>query len=313
MPDHRREITPTSDQRQSRDRMAIRLSFLAGLAMLVGKWIAWGLTGSSAILSDAAESVVHILGVGMAAYSVWLSHRPADEGHPYGHDKVTYFSAGAEGFLILLAAAYIMYEAVTVLLGEPQLRNLDAGVGIIALASFVNLALGLFLVRTGRKTDSLILVANGQHVLTDSWTSFGVFAGLGLALFTGWHILDPIVALIVAANIVWTGARLLRQSVAGLMDSSDPELDAIVRRTLNAETAERSLRYHEMRVRKSGSTVWVEFHLLFPPATTLEAAHRHATEIEQALSGALPPPVKVLSHLESIEEHDLAHGEALKH
>ena len=303
----------TQEQRHSHDRIAIRLSFVAGLGMLAGKWIAWGLTGSSAILSDAAESVVHILGVGMAAYSVWLSHRPADQGHPYGHDKVTYFSTGAEGSLILLAAAYIMYEAISMLLGEPQLRNLDAGAGIIALAAVINLALGLFLVRTGKNTGSLILVANGQHVLTDSWTSFGVFAGLGLALLTGWYVLDPIIALIVATNIVWTGTKLVRQSVAGLMDASDPELDAAVTHVLDAETRERSLRYHEMRARKSGSAVWVEFHLLFPPATTLEAAHRHATEIEQRLTRALPYPVKVLSHLETIEEHDVAHGEDLRH
>jgi cation diffusion facilitator family transporter len=306
-------VSMTPAQRQARDRNAIRLSFLAGICMLAGKWIAYGLTGSSAILSDAAESVVHILGVGMAAYSVWLSHRPADESHPYGHDKVTYFSAGAEGFLILVAAAYIMYEAITMLLGEPALRNLDSGVGIIALASVVNLVLGLYLVRTGRKTGSLILVANGQHVLTDSWTSFGVVAGLLLTLLTGWYILDPIIALIVAANIVWTGFKLVRQSVAGLMDASDPALDAAVRKVLDAETAARSLRYHERRARRSGSTTWVEFHLLFPPATTLEAAHRHATEIEQALSKALPAPVKVLSHLETLEAHDLAHGESLKH
>lgn len=306
-------VSLTLAQRQSHDRNAIRLSFLAGLCMLAGKWIAYGLTGSSAILSDAAESIVHILGVGMAAYSVWLSHRPADEGHPYGHDKVTYFSAGAEGFLILIAAAYIMYEATALLLGEPTLRNLDAGVGIIAVASAVNLALGLYLVRTGRRTGSLILVANGQHVLTDSWTSFGVCAGLGLALLTGWYILDPIIALIVATNIVWTGFKLVRQSVAGLMDASDPELDISVREILDVETAARGLRYHEMRARKSGSSVWVEFHLLFPPGTALETAHRHATEIEQRLTQSLPYPVKVLSHLETIEEHDLAHGEGLKH
>lgn len=301
------------EQRKSRDQTAIRLSLLAGLGMLAGKWIAWGLTGSSAILSDAAESIVHILGVGMAAYSVWLSHRPADEGHPYGHDKVTYFSAGAEGLLILLAAVYIMYEAITMLVGTPVLSNLDAGVGIIAAAGLINLTLGLFLVRTGRKTGSLILVANGQHVLTDSWTSFGVVAGLGLALLTGWTILDPIVAIIVAANIVWTGFGLLRQSVAGLMDARDPDLDAAVRRVLDAETAARSLRYHEMRARKSGSTVWVEFHLLFPPRTTLKEAHRHATDIEHILTRTLPAPVKVLSHLETIEEHDQAHGDELKH
>jgi cation diffusion facilitator family transporter len=293
--------------------LAIRISFAVGLAMLAGKWVAFGLTESAAILSDAAESVVHILGVGMAAYSVWLSHRPADANHPYGHDKVTFFSAGAEGFLILLAAAYIMYKSATTLLGAPELQNLDAGVGIIMAASVANLLLGLYLVRTGRQTGSLILVADGQHVLTDSWTSFGVVAGLGLALLTGWYVLDPIVAIMVAANIVWTGVKLVRQSVAGLMDASDPALDASVRRVLDAETAARSLRYHEMRARKSGSSVWVEFHLLFPPATTLEAAHRHATEIEQILTQALPHPVRVLSHLETIEEHDFAHGEDLKH
>jgi cation diffusion facilitator family transporter len=303
----------TRQQQASLDRIAIRFSFIAGLLMLAGKWTAWGLTGSSAILSDAAESVVHILGVAMAAYSVWLSHRPADEGHPYGHDRITYFSAGAEGALILFAAAYIMFEAVPKLLGEPELRNLDAGVAIIAAAAAANLGLGLFLIRTGRKTGSLILVANGQHVLTDSWTSFGVVAGLGLALLTGWTILDPIVAIIVAANIVWTGFGLLRQSVAGLMDARDPDLDAAVRRVLDAETAARSLRYHEMRARKSGNTVWVEFHLLFPPRTTLKEAHRHATDIEHILTRTLPAPVKVLSHLETIEEHDQAHGNELRH
>jgi cation diffusion facilitator family transporter len=305
--------TAGPDRQHSREVLAIRVSFAIGLAMLAGKWIAYGMTGSSAILSDAAESVVHILGVGMAAYSVWLSHRPADANHPYGHDKVTYSSAGVEGFLILLAAAYIVYEAVKMLLAEPELRNLDAGVAIIAAASVTNLLLGLFLVRTGRQTGSFILVADGEHVLTDSWTSFGVVAGLGLALFTGWYVLDPIVALAVAANIVWTGLKLVRQSVAGLMDARDPALDESVRRVLDAETAGRSLRYHEMRARKTGSCVWVEFHLLFPPATTLEEAHRHATEIEQVLTRALPYPVRVLSHLETIEEHDLAHGEELKH
>ena len=203
---------------------AIRLSFSVGVLMLLIKWYAYSITGSSAILSDAAESVVHIIGVAFAVFSLWLSLQPADRSHPYGHDKISYFSAGAEGGLIVIAAFYIIYVSVKRLLFGIELNNLDKGTYFTLGASIINLFLGGYLVWKGKKTKSIILVANGKHVLTDSWTSFGVVAGLSLTLLTGWLPFDPIVAIIAALNILWTGGKLLRQSAGGLMDESNSEL-----------------------------------------------------------------------------------------
>jgi cation diffusion facilitator family transporter len=256
---------------------------------------------------------VHIIAVFFAAYSMWLIHQPADPSHPYGHDKVAYFSAGFEGFLILLAAAYIIYESVTKLLGTIELSNLDVGTYIILGASSTNLALGLYLVRTGKKTNSLILVADGKHILTDSWTSFGVVAALLLALVTGWLIIDPLIAIVFALNIVWSGSKLIRQSIGGLMDEANPEFTAQARAVLERETTSRGLLYHEFRSRQTGNAIWVEFHLLFPRETLLEQAHRDASDIESVLAAELPLPVKVASHLECIDRHDEHHGSELRH
>lgn len=276
--------------------------------MLGGKWYAFLITGSSAILSDAAESVVHVIAVGFAAFSVWLSHRPPDETHPYGHDKITYFSAGVEGVLIVLAAGFIVYEAGSKLLAGVQITNLDTGTYVVLSASVINLALGAFLVWQGKRTRSLILVANGKHVLTDSWTSFGVVAGLVLVMLTGWLPFDPLIAMAVAANIVWTGVKLIRQSVGGLMDEGNSELERSIRAVLDGATSVRKLRYHELRYRASGNSLWVEYHLLFPGQSTLEDAHRLATEIEVHLMAALPQGVRVISHLEPEESHDAVHS-----
>jgi len=298
---------------QSTQLFAIRLSLAVGAIMLAGKWYAYLITGSAAILSDAAESVVHIIAVAFAAFSMWLSFQPADKSHPYGHDKISYFSAGSEGFLIVLAAAFIIYEAVRKLLGEITLENLDTGTYIVFGASVVNLALGAYLVWRGRRGKSLILIANGKHVLTDSWTSFGVVVGLLLMLWTGWLAFDPLIAIAVALNILWSGGKLIRQSVGGLMDESNPQLERSIRTVLDAETSRRKLQYHELRYRETGNTMWVEYHLLFPAETTLESAHRCATEIEAALTGSLPGGVHVTSHLEPVLEHDEIHTEGLKH
>ena len=171
---------------QRHQQFAIRISLTVGVLMLIGKWYAYLATNSAAILSDAAESVVHIIAVSFAAYSMWLSFQPADKSHPYGHDKISFFSAGTEGLLIIIAAGFILYESIRKLLTGITLENLDTGAFIIFGASVVNLVLGGFLVWRGKKSNSLILIANGKHVLTDSWTSFGVVAGLLLTLWTGW-------------------------------------------------------------------------------------------------------------------------------
>lgn len=298
---------------RQQQQFAIRLSLAIGVLMLIGKWYAYMITGSSAILSDAAESVVHIIAVAFAAYSMWLTYQPADESHPYGHDKVSFFSAGIEGALIIIAALFIIYESVLKLVTGIILQNLDVGTYIIFGASVINLGLGGFLVWRGKKSNSLILIANGKHVLTDSWTSFGVVAGLLLTQFTGWLPFDPLVAMAVAFNILWEGGKLVRQSVGGLMDEANPDLEKKIHAVLKTETEKRHLTYHELRYRDSGISVWIEFHLLFPKGTMLEVAHMVSTEIEANLASALDQKTRIVTHLEPVDDHDNIHPPALKH
>lgn len=288
-------------------QFAIRLSLVVGFLMLAGKTYAYSITGSHAIFSDAVESVIHVFAVGFAAYSMWLSHQPPDESHPYGHEKISFFSAGMEGTLIVIAAIGIIYEAVSGWIAGLELRNLSTGTYYILAASLINLALGTYLVSRGKRHGSLILIANGQHVLTDSWTSFGVVGALLLTMWTGWLVLDPLVAIIVAVNIIWTGSKLIRRSVGGLMDEGSPDLERRIRSILDAECQKRGLQYHELRYRRSGTSVWVEVHLLLPKDMKLARAHAHATEIEAAVKTAMPDPVNIITHLEPAEIHDKAH------
>lgn len=291
----------------AQQKFAIRLSLAVGFLMLGGKMYAAVITGSAAILSDAAESVVHIVAVAFAAFSLSVSLKPADLNHPYGHEKISFFSAGWEGMMIIIAAVYIMYEAISRWIAGPQLRNLDTGTIFVAGAALINTGLGGFLIWQGKRFGSLILVANGKHVLTDVWTSLGVIAGLLLTIWTGWLAFDPILAILVALNIVWSGGKLIRQSVGGLMDEGNPELEQRLRSILDAETVKRGLRYHELRYRSTGNSVWVDFHLLFPRGSFIEDAHWKATEIEAAIKSSLPTPVTIVSHLEPIEGHDQTH------
>lgn len=275
--------------------------------MFAGKWYAYLITGSAAILSDAAESVVHVVAVSFAFYSLWLSHQPPDEGHPYGHDRIGFLSAGFEGIMISLAAVFIIVAAVQKWMAGLHLEKVSTGTLYVTAAALVNLALGLYLILQGRRHRSLILVANGKHVLTDVWTSGGVILGLVLVMVTGWLPFDPICAIFVASNILWTGGKLIRQSVGGLMDEADPHLDQLIRATLDRETASRGLAYHELRYRNSGTSVWVEVHLLFPGGVPIEGAHAAATAIEEALADALPVASRVLTHIEPAEAHDRLH------
>ena len=294
-------------------RRAMRLSLGVGLIMLLGKWYAYSITGSAAILSDAAESVVHVIAVGFATFSLWLSRRPPDQSHPYGHEKISFFSAGIEGSLIVLAAVVIIYEAIVKWLAGLYLENLGTGTLFVAGAALTNAALGAYLVMQGKKHGSLILIANGKHVLTDSWTSFGVILGLVLTMWSGWLPFDPLLAIFVAANILWSGSKLVRQSVGGLMDEGNPELEKDLRAVLEKEVRARNLRYHELRYRNSGTSLWVEFHLLFPRETSLEQAHWRATEIEAALKRSIRQPTRIVTHLEPEEGHDVTHRNLKAH
>ncbi|MBE8158309.1 MAG: cation transporter [Betaproteobacteria bacterium] len=287
---------------------AINISLAAGVFLLGVKIYAWLLTGSVAIFSDAAESVVHFFIVCFAAFGVRLAQKPADRGHLYGHDRINFFSVGFEGAMIIVAALFIFYEAGARLLsGGLQLREVEAGIGYIALAAAINLALGFFLLRESRRWKSDVLDANGRHVLADSMTSFGVIAGLALAKFTGILAFDPAVAILVAAHILWSGAKLVRRAIGGLMDRADPETDAVLRAVLDAETQKYGAHYHFLRHRDAGGRLLVDFHLLFENETTVARAHDISMMIERAITRRIDMPSEITTHFEPLHGHDKAH------
>src|ERR1041385_4916411 len=242
---------------------AMRLSLWIGFLMLVMKIYAYLITGSTAILSDAAESIVHILAVTFAAYSLRLSLKPADQNHMYGHDRISFFSAGFEGAMIIIAALYIIVESTLKWIGGLHIENISTGTIFTALATAINGSLGWYLIRQGKKHNSIVLEANGKHVLTDSWTSLGVIIGLILTMTTGWLPFDPIMAIIVAINILWTGGKLMRRSIGGLMDETDPKVDEKIRSILQRETQRYNVQFHHLRHRNAGNKFLIEFHLLF--------------------------------------------------
>jgi len=297
------------NKEKSTQMFAIRISFAFGILMLTIKWYAYHLTGSTAILSDAAESIIHIIGVGFAVFSLWYSFQPADEAHTYGHHKISYFSAGFEGALIILAAIFIIFISIKRLIFGIEISNLDKGTYFTFSASVINLFLGGYLVWKGKKSNSIILIANGKHVLTDSWTSFGVVGGLLLTWLTGWLPFDPIVAIAAAINILWSGGKLVRQSIGGLMDEGDKNVADSIKKLLDKETISKGLEYHQLRFRESGNVLWIEFHLLFPKGTLLENAHNIATELESTIKINLNAQANITTHLEPLELHDVIHSD----
>jgi len=291
-------------------RWAMSLSLGVSFLMLVGKLAAAYLTGSTAILSDAAESVIHLVATGFAGFSLWYAATPPDPDHPYGHGKIAYFASAVEGTLILLAAVGIAWMAVRDLMTGANLQRLDDGLYLIGGLTAINLALGWYLIRTGRRTNSLVLVSNGQHVMTDMWTSLGVIVGVGLVWLTGVRWLDPVVGLAVAINILWTATSLLRRSVYGLMDEADPDAtQALLDELADAKEEGTIAEFHQVRHRRSGDEVWIEYHLMFPGDMTIEEAHARSHTVEDRVDALFPDDdVHVTAHLEP-RRHDDAHPE----
>lgn len=286
---------------------SMRLSFLVGLFMLLIKTYAYYLTGSAAILTDAAESIIHVFAVGFAFYSMWLSLKPADEDHLYGHEKVSYFSAGFEGAMIIIAALFIFYESFHRIIFSFEMENIDYGMAFIISSIVINVILGLFLIRKGKLYKSIILEANGKHILTDCITSFGAVASLVLVRLTGISLFDPIIAIITASNILWTGSKLIKRCVGGLMDQTDLTLHHQIRATLEREARLHGLEFHRLRDRSSGHKIFIEFHLLFPADLSLGEAHEIASEIESKLKKSLEVDSEILTHLELMSHHDDVH------
>ena len=297
------------DQQELRDaRFAMRMSLAIGIVMLLGKSVAYYMTGSAAILSDFAESVVHVIAVAFAVFSLNLSIKPAAPKFLYGYERIAFFSAGFEGAMIVVAAIWILVETIEKWLAGLPLDHLGSGTLLLLAAGLLNAWLGWYLLRVGKRTRSLILEADGKHVLTDSFTSFGVVAGLGLVMLTGWKPFDPLVAIAIAANILWSGGRLAWRSAVGLLDYSDPETGKQIRAHLDRICGELGVHYHGVRYRTTGYRQLIEVHLLFPHGTAVGEAHRLATLIEERLPVELEQPAEVMTHLESLEDHEDVHS-----
>jgi len=272
-------------------------TIVVGMVILVLKFLAWWLTGSVALLSDAMESIVNVVASLAAWYAIRVSYIPADENHPFGHHKAEYFSAVLEGVLIVLAALLILREAADAFFTLHRIEAPGPGVAINAVAAVGNGLWAMVLMREGRKARSPALVADGRHLWADVVTSAGVIAGLLFALATGWLWLDPLMAVIVAVNIIWHGWKMLSSSVQGLMDVAVDPADLAEIERLIAENSQGALEFHDLKTREAGRARFIEFHLVVPSEMTVERSHDICDRIEHAL-GREMPGTRVVIHVE---------------
>jgi cation diffusion facilitator family transporter len=277
------------------------LSIGAALLTIGLKTLAYFLTGSVGLLSDALESLVNLAGAIIALAMLTVAARPADEDHAYGHSKAEYFSSGVEGTLILVAAVSIGYTAIQRLFDPQPLEQVGLGLGVSVAASLINLGVALILLRAGRRHNSITLEANARHLLTDVWTSIGVLGGVGVVALTGWAFLDPLVALVVAANIIWSGVRIVRASVLGLMDTALPAAELATVQSVLDEYQQNGLEIHALRTRQSGARRFVSFHVLVPGLWTVQHGHKLLEQIEAEVRQALPNTT-VFTHLEPLDD-----------
>lgn len=273
------------DETRTRLRAGV-ISLIVGIALLAAKYYAYLLTESTAVLSDALESIVNVVAASFALGGLVFAGRPADRTHPYGHGKIEFFSAVFEGGLITFAAVVIVYEAGATFFYGVTLRSLDVGLAIVLGAGLANLGLGLFLVRTGERVQSITLIADGKHVLSDFWTSLGVVVGLGLVRVTGIVWLDPAVAAIVGVNLAFTGFRLVRHAAGGLLDEEDTLLLERITAAMNETHISGIIRIHNLRAIRAGCFTHVDAHLVVPEFWPVRDAHTAADRFEREVINA---------------------------
>jgi cation diffusion facilitator family transporter len=277
------------------------LSIAAAIVTILLKGVAWWMTGSVGLLSDAIESFVNLAAAMMALWILTVAAIPADDRHAHGHSKAEYFSSAFEGLLIVFAALSIIWAAVDRLFAPQPLESVGIGLAVSVAASIVNLLVARTLLKVGREQHSIVLEADAHHLMTDVWTSGGVLVGVALVWVTGWLWLDPVIAICVALNIVWTGWQLMHRSAEGLMDVSLPPEQVATIETVLATYREQGLDFHALRTRQAGSRAFVSVHVLVPGQWTVKDAHDWAESIERDIRKAVPR-VNVLTHLEPLED-----------
>lgn len=296
--------------RRLRDRgnRAMVVNALAALVMLVGKLLAYLMTGSAAIFSDWAESCMHLFSTGITCFCFWYAQRPPDHNHPYGHEKIVYFSAASEGLFLLFAALSVVAVAIKALSSGAAPQELEQGIAILVLLLVVNGLLGRYLVREGEQLHHRVLISSGRHLLADMWTTAGIVAGVGLVSLTGWFWLDPLIALLVAAHLFWTAGSLIKDAFEGLMEKSDAQTESLItEELLEAVKAGQICGYHALTHRQINDRIWIEVHLTFPEQLPLYDVHARACGLEMRIEGRFPGRrVWLTTHFEP-EEHDEHH------
>ncbi len=291
----------------TKSQKALIASFCVSVFSLAIKMTGYFLTGSNMVLSDALESIVHILAVGFVVYGVSLSMKPADEKHLYGHERIEFLTVGIEGTVIVLAAVMILVEAVSHIVHGYVIQHITAGIIIMGTAGVMNTILGIYLIRTGRREKNMMVTSNGKHTLTDVWTTGGVAVTLFVISLTGWVLLDAIVSFGIAFYIMFVGSRLIRYAYDGIMDRKNQEVDEKIRDILDHSMPGHIRGYHNLRHRTTGNTSWIEFHLEFNGDIKLRNAHDDATLLERRIMDAIDGDAVVTIHLEPEETHEQAH------
>ena len=291
-------MEPAEKNRHKQRILVISMSVAVSAVLMAVKFYAYWITESSAILSDALESIINVVASGFALGSVIVAAKPPDRSHPYGHGKIEYFSAGFEGALIIFASVGIIHAALPQMLHPSSLPNLGSGSVLLLATTLVNLVLGTTLVKVGKRTGSLVLVADGRHIMTDVYTTGGVLLGLLLVGWTGWYWLDGGIACLVAINILFTGGKLVHQAFSGLMDASDAKLLEEISRLVTQNRRDTWIDVHRLRAWRSGNRVYVDFHLILPRHLSLEEAHKEVTDLERILRARLPGAADAMIHAE---------------
>lgn len=278
------------------------LSIAAAVATISLKLLAYFLTDSVGLLSDALESCVNLIAAVVALFMITLAEKPADEEHAYGHSKAEYFSSAIEGGLIVLAAFSIIWSAIPRLIDPRPLENIGIGLLVAFGASAINLVVGIILIRNGKKNHSITLEADGKHLITDVYTSVGVVIGIGLVQLTGWLMLDALVAIGVAINILWTGYQLMSRSAQGLLDTAIPETEIAQITALLEKHKADNIEYHSLMTRQAGQRKFISLHLLAPGKWSIQDGHNLAETVEEEIRDLFDSPVTVFTHLEPIED-----------